>query len=142
LILIVFLSSIIHAQPQLAGPLSGTLGPGVYLVQANISVSDTDSLVILPGTTFQFMGAFKFDVYGKLRAEGALGDSIVFTRGGTAEYWSGVRLYNTNSDTFRFNYCVFEYSRALGPAVINSTAIRQEKYITSYSLGGDFFYKN
>ncbi len=57
---------------QLSGPLSGVLGPGTYTVVGNIRVDTSQTLTILPSTTLDFQGPFRFDIYGLLSALGHL----------------------------------------------------------------------
>ena len=101
---------------QLSGPLSGTLGPGTYDVVGNISVESGDSLTLMPGTTFQFDGAYSFSIYGTLLAEGTEGDSIIFTTDTLAnpERWRGLRFYEATSSGSQLIYCIIEYGLQSG----------------------------
>jgi len=101
------------AQPQISGPLSGTMGPGTYLVVGNCTVNGGQILILLPGTTFLFAGHYDLVVntYGRLHAIGTAEDFIVFTRQNpdTACDWGGIRFpYGSYADTL--SYCRFEYA--------------------------------
>ena len=63
----------------LSGPLSGILTAGVYKVGLDIDVKDGDSLIIQPGVFLQFKENTGLNIHGYLFAEGALGDSIIYT---------------------------------------------------------------
>ncbi|MBU1637024.1 hypothetical protein KKC97_05085, partial [bacterium] len=97
---------------SLSGNLSGTLSAGEYWVVGNIAVSEGDELVLEPGVQITFTGFYSFSVNGALTAIGTATDSIRFTRfeSGNVDYWDKVGLQNGN--TYRFEYCVFEYAGA------------------------------
>jgi hypothetical protein len=101
---------------QLSGPLSGTLGPGVFHVVDTISVESGDSLTLLPGTTFAFDGPFPFRIYGCLLAEGTETDSIIFTTDTLAnpDRWRGLRFSGAGSSASRLAYCLVEKGYAIG----------------------------
>jgi hypothetical protein len=98
------------AQPHISGTLSGTLGPGSYIVDGDCQVLLGDSLTILPGTEFLHVGHYSWLIYGKLTAEGAEGDSILFIR--QSPYptyrWGGIRFTPTVPVQSILNYCVIE----------------------------------
>ncbi len=97
---------------QLSGPLSGTLGPGLFHVVDTISVEAGDSLMLLPGTTFLFDGPFPFRIYGTLLAEGTETDSIIFTTDTHANPngWGGIRFSRSYGPDSEIAYCVIEYA--------------------------------
>ena len=97
---------------QLSGPLSGTLGPGVFHVVDTISVESGDSLTLLPGTIFTFDGGYPFQIYGTLLAEGTESDSIVFTTDTLANpyRWRGLRFENPGSSGSRLAHCLVDRS--------------------------------
>ncbi|MFH1010936.1 MAG: right-handed parallel beta-helix repeat-containing protein, partial [bacterium] len=106
---------------QLSGPLSGTLGPGVFHVVDTISVESGDSLTLLPGTTFTFDGPYPFRIYGTVLAEGTETDSIVFTTDTTAnpDRWRGLRFSGSSASGSRLAYCRIERGFATGYALDN-----------------------
>lgn len=99
----------------LCGPLSGTLGPGEFHVDCDISVEVGDTLDILPGTQIVFNGHYKLDVFGLLRAIGTEQDSIVFTCDlqTNPERWRGIRFANAHLSC-NMEYCVIEHGKATG----------------------------
>ncbi|MFH1011261.1 MAG: hypothetical protein V1784_08505, partial [bacterium] len=117
LALISLLSFVAPSFGQLSGPLSGTLGPGIYHVVGEISINSGDSLRLLPGTTFIFDGSYRFRIYGQLLAEGTESDSIVFTTYQSgSNRWKGLRFDGSNSSGSRLAYCLIEKGRAYGPS--------------------------
>lgn len=101
---------------QLSGPLNGTYGPGTYTVVGDISVESGDSLIILPGTTFQFQGALNlsFDVYGYLYAVGTQTDSITFKPESPGDTWTGIDFNDSSDDSNTLEYCLVTGSTASG----------------------------
>lgn len=95
---------------QLSGPLSGTLGPGEFHVVDTIYVNSTDSLQLMPATTFNFDGPYPFKIYGILLAQGTESDSITFTTDTTAnpDRWRGLRFSGSGSSGSRLGYCLIE----------------------------------
>src|ERR1035437_8206879 len=72
-----------------------TLAGSPYNVQGSIQIVNGDSLIIQPGVTVNFQGAYKFLVLGKIKAIGTVTDSITFTANDTTVGWSGMRFDNT-----------------------------------------------
>ncbi len=101
---------------QQEGPLSDTLGPGTYHIADTISVESGDSLILMPGTTFQFRGPYPFHIYGTLLAEGTESDSIIFTTDPETnpDRWRGLRFLNPGSSDSRLIYGLIENSSAIG----------------------------
>ncbi len=115
--LIVLLSAVLcvltaNAQPTLSGSISGTLGPGTYIVTGNCTVDAGNSLVIEPGTTFLFSGHYHIKVFGSMTAEGTEQDSIIFTRQNptSADEWAGIRYMNGSSNC-TLSYAYIEYAK-------------------------------
>jgi len=103
----------------LAGELSDTLGPGFFWVTDSISVSEGDTLTILPGTTLMFWGPYPFTVLGTLLAAGTADDSIWFTTdpGGNPSLWRGIKFIGMGSSASRLSYCVIEHGHATGTEI-------------------------
>lgn len=71
-----------------------------------------------------FSGHYKFNVYGRLLAEGTENDTIIFTVSDTTGFsyfyspagsWHGLRFYDTNSngqDSSKVIYCKLEYGKS------------------------------
>jgi parallel beta-helix repeat protein len=106
---------------QLSGPLSGTLGPGIFEVVDTIYVDVDDTLHILPGTTLDFQGAYPFNIYGLLLAQGTETDSIVFTTDtlSNPDCWRGIRFLDA-PDSSHLSYCGISHGLALGIGHDNS----------------------
>ena len=100
----------------LCGPLSGTIGPGEFHVDCDISVESGDTLDILPGTTLLFKGHYKFIVYGNLQAIGTEQDSILLTRAYSTEESKGrgLRFLSQASSMSCLEYCRIEMQHASG----------------------------
>lgn len=97
-------------QEQISGPLSGTLGPGTYLVVGDIRVLPATTLTIMPGTELMHNGHWYWYIYGQLNAEGAEEDSIYFIRQQPIEEhrWGGIRFLLGASSASTVDYCVID----------------------------------
>ncbi len=102
-----------EAQSQLSGALSGSLGPGSFTVVGHISVAAGDSLRLQPGTNLNFVGVYRFEIFGTLKAEGTPTDSIRFTCDTSVVVlrWRKLRFFNATSSGSRLSYCVIEHAR-------------------------------
>ncbi|MBC8490981.1 MAG: hypothetical protein H8D42_00280 [Candidatus Marinimicrobia bacterium] len=89
---------------DISGSLSGELGPGDYNVVGMISVFMGASLIIHPGTTFNFTGEYGFDILGYLYAVGTETDSIIF-RQGSGDLWRGINFFSLAVDSSIMEYC-------------------------------------
>ncbi|MBU1637400.1 hypothetical protein KKC97_07015, partial [bacterium] len=100
----------------LCGSISGTLDPGTYHVTCPISVEAGDTLVIQPGTTFDFLGPYPFEIRGTLLAQGTETDSICFTTDtlSNPDRWRGLRFYGESSSGSLLDYNVIEFGNAVG----------------------------
>ena len=115
-ILVLLLACSSASLAQLSGPLSGILGPGTYHVVDTISVESTDTLRLLPSTTFTFDGGYPFQIYGTLLAEGTETDSIFFTTDTLAnpDRWRGLRFMAFSASGSRLAYCHVDRGYARG----------------------------
>ena len=113
LIVSLFFIHLSSAQIHLSGSLSGTLEPGEYIIDDQIQVDSSETLIMQPGVHFKFSGRYKFIVYGRLEAIGTESDSIIFTRQypDEATKWKGIRILSNQSDTSKFSYCIIEYGK-------------------------------
>ncbi len=104
---------VLSAQPTIQGSLSGSLGPGTYIVIGNCTVNTGNTLSIQPGTTFLFAGHYSFKIYGTLSAVGTASDSIVFTRQNPSSTyeWSGIRFMSGAPNNSVLSYCKLEYGK-------------------------------
>jgi len=113
------------------GPISGTLlkAGSPFYIYGDIIVPDDSLLVIQPGVHLVFYGHYKLTVYGMLKAEGSLTDSIFFSINDTTGFsdtttinggWHGIRLYSQNSlDTSFFSFCNVSNCKGVGQGLEN-----------------------
>ncbi len=144
------------SQPHLSGNLSGTLGPGDYIVDGDCFIPAGNTLTILPGTTFLHSGNYVWLVYGELTANGTADDSVSFIRQfPTPECrWAGIRFMEGSSASSRLNYCIIDYCYQtewtsliygagiyvqLADITISHTRVSN---CTSYSHGGGIYAEN
>lgn len=108
---------------------------GPYYIQGNISIDESDSLVIDAGVEVIFMDNYSFPVFGYLEANGTELDSIYFTVADTSGYsngshmgWSGLNIiiYPAKAN---LNYCVVEYSKAAGISLMDSELLLENSVI-------------
>ncbi len=101
-----------YSQPTINGELTGTLGPGEYIVEGNCMVPFGNTLTIEPGTTLLFSGYYMFSVYGQLNAEGTTTDSIKFIRQFPTEDCThgGLRFLSGSSESSSLSYCWIDYA--------------------------------
>lgn len=80
-----------------------------YLVYGDISIPNLQALTIEPGVQVLFQGYYKLTVNGRLIAQGASGDSIVFSTGSPEQKWRGIIWENTSAvnDSSLLNYTIF-----------------------------------
>lgn len=122
LFVILLSTSLSFAQTHIpAGNVSGTwnFAGSPYIIDGEIQIQIGDTLIIEQGVDVQFSGHFKFNVYGRLLAEGNADSIITFTAQDTLTGWHGLRFFNTNTngqDASLLSYCILEYSKATGAA--------------------------
>jgi len=101
-----------------AGLVSGTwtLAGSPYNIQGSIQIPNDSTLIIEPGVSVIFMGAYKLNVQGRLLAVGNITDTITFTAVNTTVGWKGIRFDNTPStnDTSKIMYCKIQYGKPTG----------------------------
>ena len=135
-LLILLYCGLSNAQ-DISGPLSGTLGPGTYLVVGDISVQNGDSLVIQPGTTLIMAGDYAFSVLGHLHAAGTETDSVIFNIDTGVSYWDGIHFINPTSSSSILEYCLVRKSNNRGISLIMSSPTishcRIQDNLASYS---------
>ena len=109
-----------------AGNVSGIweFSNSPYIIDGEINIIVDNTLEIDPGVQVIFSGHYKFNVYGKLLAEGTENDTIIFSVSDTTGYstfysttgsWHGLRFYDTNSngqDSSKVIYCKLEYGKS------------------------------
>lgn len=107
----------------LYGELTGQISAGIYKVGGNIFVPFNETLIIEPGTILKFQQNVMFEVFGELRAEGTLDDSIRFTRYDEGINWKGIDFKENSSDLSVLEYCVIEYSNDRGISVFGCSPL-------------------
>lgn len=99
-----------------------TLSGSPYLIEGDVTIEDTDTLVIEPGVIVEFQDYYGLFVEGYLHAIGNETDSILFTVNDTTGYhdyshagWKGIRFNNTTPyDSSYVEYCIIEYGKGYG----------------------------
>ena len=98
-----------YTQKKINGLQSGVLGPGKYIVTANIQVEAGKCLTILPGTTFiHESGNYIWEIAGTFKAVGTKKDSIYFlSKEGVEQkkHWSGLHFLK-GTPAASLDYCV------------------------------------
>jgi hypothetical protein len=104
---------IVAGQPSLHGSLSGSLGPGAYIVDGDCQVQAGNTLTIQPGTTLLFAGHYTLNVYGQLNAVGTEQDSILFVRRYPTEECKhgGIRFQSGSSSASSLAYCWIDFAK-------------------------------
>ncbi|MCK4312468.1 MAG: right-handed parallel beta-helix repeat-containing protein [Candidatus Cloacimonetes bacterium] len=102
-----------------AGNVSGvwTFANSPYIIDGEISIQQSDQLTIEPGVQVLFSGHYKFNIYGRILAEGTSTDVIFFTAQNTETGWHSLRFWNTSSngqDSSRVVYCNLRLGKATG----------------------------
>jgi len=102
-----------------AGDVNGTWtsANSPYIIDGEINIQVGDELTIEPGIEVIFSGHYKFNIYGRLLAQGTESDSIYFTAQDTTAGWHGLRFSDTETngqDSSKVVYCKLEYGKAIG----------------------------
>jgi parallel beta-helix repeat protein/predicted outer membrane repeat protein len=102
------LATTCHAETIIpGGDVSGlwTLSGSPYYIEGDITLTDTDTLIIEPSVWAVFRGHYSFTIYGVLIAQGTEADSIGFTSGLGYDEWQGLDFLNSSSDSSILAYC-------------------------------------
>jgi len=89
------------------GLISGTWtkSSSPYKVTGDVTIPKDSTLTIEPGTVIEFQDNYGIKVDGILKAEGKLGDSIVF-KAAVNKTWAGIHFVNNlKIDTVKFDFC-------------------------------------
>ncbi|MBN2460333.1 MAG: T9SS type A sorting domain-containing protein [Candidatus Cloacimonetes bacterium] len=103
---------------DVSGSVSGvwTLAQSPVNVIGDIYISAGNQLVINPGVEIIFTAHYKFDVYGRILAQGLDTGYILFTAQNTTAGWHSLRFHDTNTngqDASLLDYCILEYGKAI-----------------------------
>ncbi|MCK4312435.1 MAG: chitobiase/beta-hexosaminidase C-terminal domain-containing protein, partial [Candidatus Cloacimonetes bacterium] len=96
-----------------------------YYIIDDITIPDGETLTIEPGVDVIFMGHYRFNVQGRLLAEGTENNMITFTINDNTGFnnintsdggWHGIRFDNTptTNDSSRIVYCNIKYGKGVG----------------------------
>jgi parallel beta-helix repeat protein len=122
-----------------SGNVSGIwLRGSTYLIEADVSLNEADTLIIEPGVTVKFAGSYELSVSGVLLAQGEEGDSVKFTSSNlnpSPGDWQGINFLSSSSNNSIISYCTVEYAAssyftpgairiANGGVTIENSAIR------------------
>ncbi len=104
---------------HISGNVSGTWTNtySTYFIDGEITVPLGDTLIIEPGIKVNFSGHYKFNIYGRLVAEGEEHRYIFFTAQDTTIGWHGLRFIDQNTngqDSSILSYCKLQYGKATG----------------------------
>ena len=113
LVLIFALGSLGFGQ-NLVGPISGVLGPGTYYIVGDVAVTQNDTLIIQPGTTFLADSGCVLGVYGYIYAVGTEQDSIKFMAHSAFNWWDGIDFKPSTNPSSRLEYCLVTRSETQG----------------------------
>jgi|GEM_PF-2300713 len=107
LLLVLFLSSSLHAQTNISGSVSGTwdLAGSPYIISGDANVPAGNILHIEPGVVVQFAGEYVLEIFGNIQAIGTGQDSIGFI---SASSWSKGLHITVGQDTCRLSHCFFK----------------------------------
>ena len=85
---------------DVSGSVNGTwnLAGSPYIINGEIDLQIGNELGIEPGVEVQFSGYYKFNVYGRLLAEGDSTNAISFTAQNTVVGWHGLRFFDTSAN--------------------------------------------
>ncbi len=81
-------------------------------VVGSVTINDSVTLTINPGTVVEFQGHYKIDVQGRILAIGTESDIITFIAKNPSNEWRGIRFNDTpaTNDSSKFIYCNLQYS--------------------------------
>jgi len=110
------------------GPQSGMMEADTVLVGGNVTVPAGEQLIFKAGTRVVATGHFGFDVHGSISAIASADSPIIFSVADTSGFsnyengrggWDGLHFTGTDpySDSSVFEYCRFEYGKAVGDSL-------------------------
>jgi len=102
-----------------AGDVNGlwSYGNSPYIIDGEISIQINNTLSIEPGVEIIFSGHYKFNIFGRILAQGTEDEMIFFTAQDTVPGWHSLRFWNTSSngqDSSRVVYCELRLGKAYG----------------------------
>ncbi len=102
-----------------------------YYYDSELRVTETGTMLIFEGAELLGTTAAYINVYGKIKAQGTVTDSVTFGKVASAAYWKGININDSAVDTACiFNYCKFvnaENSYSYRPSSILNCAVEINK---------------
>ena len=113
-LLLLFLALPAAATDVAPGPVSGTWSASgsPYVVLGHITVPDDETLTIDAGVEVRFDGPYALDVQGKLLADGAVSDTILFTVNAGRVAWAHIEIGVNADPGSLLSYCKIQHSNA------------------------------
>jgi predicted outer membrane repeat protein len=93
-----------------------------YYIFGDVNIPVGQELIIEPCVHVMFRGDYKFEVFGRLLAEGDTYNQITFAATDTIECWQGLKIVNTNyngQDSSKLVNCRITFSSADKPGPSN-----------------------
>jgi predicted outer membrane repeat protein len=115
----------------IGGSMSGVLQDTIYIVVGNFVVEMGDSLIIEPGATILFNGAYSCSIDGYLYAVGTETDSIIFAAYETAPHWRGI--YISNMSNCHLGFCYITQAIYSGVGIFAGVALIENCSIVNNS---------
>jgi hypothetical protein len=123
--LLCFSFAVVAATSISSSTVSGhwTMSGSPYLIMNNITIDSASSLVIDPGVSVLFQGAYNLNVYGTLNATGTATQPISFNVNDTTGWWDatttagawhGIQFQpygGTGTDASSLQYCSISYTK-------------------------------
>jgi len=118
----------------LSGNISGIIGPGIYRVGSTIIVPRGETLIVRPGTRFEFANGSGLIVYGTLIAEGLWSNKIFFLSDSASAGWGGIS-FNEAEDCILYN-CIITDVNGMAITMHYTDNLTIDKCEILYNRGG------
>ena len=118
----------------LSGNISGIIGPGTYRVGSTIIVPRGETLIVRPGTRFEFTNSTRLIVYGTLIAEGLWSNKIFFLSDYASTRWGGI-LFSGAKNCILYN-CLITNVNGMAITINHAEDLTIEKCNILYNRGG------
>ena len=114
---------------ELSGILSRSNSP--YHIFNDITIPEDQSLIVEPGVVIEFQGHYHLTVYGILKAEGTVADSIYFRAANISDGWSGISLIRDANQYFENDSSIISFSSIEN--IVSNNAVSENIYLNEYS---------
>ena len=130
-----------------AGNVSGVwdLAGSPYYIDGEIVIQAGTELQINPGVEVIFNNHYKFNIYGRITANGTANDSIVFKPLNSAAGWHGLRFYNGNSSSLppnEISFCQFKQGYGIGTGDDQNGGAIFCSNTSNLTISNSFFFQN